>query len=81
MSDVDQSVLRAIVNHGGSASLIELMSLLGDVPDSEVEDAVNRLESKDLVRRTSSSEAADPIITVREANLVKELETKKRSVA
>jgi predicted transcriptional regulator len=74
MSEVDHKVVQAIVNHGGSVSLIELMSLLGDVPDSEIEGAVKRLEDKNLVRRTNSDEEADPIITVREAKLAKELE-------
>ena len=74
MSEIDHKIVQTIVNHGGAVSLIELMSLVGDVPDSEIEGAVKRLEDKDLVKLTKSDEASDPLVTVRETELQRELE-------
>ena len=69
MSDIDNKIVSAIVGHGGAVSLFELMSLVGDVADSEVADSVKRLEKMELVKVKSSSDPGDPLITIKEKEL------------
>ncbi len=65
MSTIDRQIVEAIAKHGGSVSRFELMSLIGDVADSEIDKAIERLESDKVIRITRSREEADPLITVR----------------
>ena len=69
MSGIDKQIVEAIVTHGGSVSRFELMSLLGDVPDSEIDAAIHRLRNENLIKITSSQDDADPLVTVREKEL------------
>jgi hypothetical protein len=71
MSAIDRQIVQAIVTHGGSVSRFELMSLIGDVADSEIDKAIKRLEDDNLIKITRSREEADPLITVREKELEK----------
>ena len=68
MSEIDVKIVKAIAHHGGSVSLFELMSLLGDVPDSDIPAAVKRLEADDMVK-IKDQEKSDYLITVREKAL------------
>ncbi len=70
MSEIDRQVVEAIVTHGGSVSRFELMSLLGDVADSDIDTAIVRLKDENLIKVSTSNEA-DPLITVRENELQK----------
>jgi uncharacterized membrane protein len=69
MSEIDRQVVKAIVAHGGSVSRFELMSLLGGLPDSEIDLCIKRLEEQNLVKITNSGEASDPLITIKEIEL------------
>jgi len=69
MSEIDRQIVEAIVTHGGSVSRFELMSLVGAVPDSEIDVCIKRLEDQNLVKITKSGDEADPLITIRESEL------------
>jgi uncharacterized membrane protein len=69
MSDIDRKIVETIVTSGGSVSRFELMSLLGNLPDSEIDAAIKRLENENLVKITRSREEADPLVTIREKEL------------
>lgn len=69
-SEIDRQVVEAIVTHGGSVSRFELMSLLGDVADSDIDTAIVRLKDENLIKVSTSNEAY-PLITVRENELQK----------